>query len=493
MAVSAALTAASLLASMGLGAVLAVLVLLFFGKNVRTDAFFAAYGVFAILNALGQSLRITVVPRLVEASDRDGALDGFLLAVLAMVAVAALPLVVFGSQLASLLVASLGPAAVQTAHVALVLLWLAGSLQLVAGLLAGALGARGRFAPPAVAYVAGSLTAIASLSLLARPVGIQAVPAAIALAALVTVGLLLLALYRDGYRPAPAHGRGRSLTALAQVLPGSLPYVVVQVTYVISLAYAARLGEGEVTLYSYAFFAALLVVGATGGPASMVLAGPLAQSWNRDPRSLAEPLVAVTRAGLILGAPMVAGVVFVGDEVLDLLLGASVTAGEGDRVIAAFAALTGFVIATLANSVPMVAGFVATRYVAVALLSAASVGVHLALTAQAVAWDGLAAIGLAASGGAAFFLGSLVVLLWGRGAGTPGWLLVREVAQVGLAALAGFGGGWLAAVALGGGWWQLPGLLLGTALFAAVLRALPGPWSVARQLLGVLPGPGGPG
>src|SRR3712207_728093 len=169
-----------------------------------------------------------------------------------------------------------------------------------------------------------------------------------------------------------------------QVLPGSVPYVVVQVTSVISLGYAARLGEGEVTLYSYAFFAALLVVGATGGPASMVLAGPLAQDWDRDPRSLADPLIAVTRAGLLLGAPMVAGVVFVGDEVLDLLLGGAVGASKVVRVVATFAVLSGFLVATLANSVPMVAGFVTARYLAVAVLSGISVAVHLALTAAAV-------------------------------------------------------------------------------------------------------------
>lgn len=488
---SAALTAASLLASMGLGAVLAILVLLFFGKNVRTDAFFAAYGVFAVLNALGQSLRITVVPRLVEAPDGDAALDAFLGAVGFMVVVAAIPLVVFGGQLASVLVSSLGPVAEETARVALALLWAAGSLQLVAGLLAGALGARGRFAPPAMAYVAGSLTAITALALLAGPVGIQAVSGALVLAALVAAGLLLRALYRDGYRPLPRRlwSSGREIPrALAQVLPGSIPYVVVQITYVTSLAYAARLGEGAVTLYSYAFFAALLVVGATGGPASMVLAAPLAQTWDRDPTSLNPHLVTVTRAGLMLGAPMVAGIVFLGDEVLDVLLGAAVSGAEGDRVVTVVAALSGFVVATLANSVPMVAGFVASRYAAVAALSALNVAVHLALTAAAVGSGSLAAIGLAASGSTACFLGSLIVLLWGRRGGAPTALLLREIAQIGGAALVGFGAGWLAASALGGAGWQLAGLIAGGMLFAACLRLLPGPWGVARQLVGALPG-----
>jgi peptidoglycan biosynthesis protein MviN/MurJ (putative lipid II flippase) len=496
---SAALTAASLLASMGLGAVLAVLVLLFFGKNVRTDAFFAAYGVFAILNALGQSLRVTVVPRLVEADDADAALDRFLAAVLLMSAAAAIPLVLFGGRLAAVLVSSLGPVAEDTARVALLLLWVAGSLQLLAGLLAGALGARGRFAPPAVAYVAGSVTAIVSLVALAGPVGIHAVSGALALAAAVAVGLLLRALHRDGYRPAarrlgPSGGDTRS--ALMKALPGSLPYVVVQITYVISLAYAARLGEGEVTLYSYAFFAALLVVGATGGPASMVLAAPLAQSWNRDPASLNPHLVAVTRAGLLLGAPMVAAIAFVGDEVLDLLLGTAVNAVEGDRVVAVIAALSGFVIATLANSVPMVAGFVASRYGTVAILSALSVLVHLALTALAVRWEALPAIGLAASVSTAIFLGSMILLLWGRGAGVPAWLVLREVAQVGGAALLGFGTGWFGAVSLGGGVWQPAGLAMGGVAFAALVRLLPGPWGVARQLAQALAGgrrrPGAP-
>jgi peptidoglycan biosynthesis protein MviN/MurJ (putative lipid II flippase) len=483
---SAALTAASLLASMGLGAVLAVLVLLLFGKDVRTDAFFAAYGVFAVLNALGQSLRITVVPRLVEAGDGHAALDRFLGAVLLMVAGAGVVLVLLGGPLAALLVSSLGPEAERITRVALVLLWIAGSLQLVAGLLAGALGARGRFGPPAVAYVTASFTAIVALVALAGPFGIQAVSGGIALASTVTSGLLLRALWSDGYRPALARLRpsAATLRALGQVLPGSLPYVVVQVTYVISLGYAARLGEGEVTLYSYAFFAALLVVGATGGPASMVLAAPLAQSWDRDPRSLIPHLAAVTRAGLILGAPMIAGVAFVGDEILDVLLGSAVTAEEGDRVVGSVLALSGFVVATLANSVPMVASFVALRYAAVAALSALGVVAHVALTAAAAPLGGLEGIGLAASASALFFLACLVVLVWGRRrAGAPAWLLVRETMQIAAAALGGFGAAWWLAAALGGGAWQLAALALGAVLFLVLLRVLlPAPWAVARQL-----------
>src|SRR3712207_1643309 len=104
---------------MGLRAVLAVLVLLFFGKNLRTDAFFAAYGVFAVPVVGGEVRPTAVVPPVVGAADGDAARDGYLGAVLGRVGVAAVPVGVLGPHLASLLVASLGPVAEETARGAL--------------------------------------------------------------------------------------------------------------------------------------------------------------------------------------------------------------------------------------------------------------------------------------------------------------------------------------------------------------------------------------
>src|SRR5688500_16499445 len=90
-------------AVMVLGGVLALLIAHFFGKSARTDAFFAAYGVYAIALVFGQTFRLTAMPRLV--SDPDGsATDRLLAAVLLMALVAGIPMVLLSEPLGELLV-----------------------------------------------------------------------------------------------------------------------------------------------------------------------------------------------------------------------------------------------------------------------------------------------------------------------------------------------------------------------------------------------------
>src|SRR5687768_4640739 len=90
---SAIVTAASVIGSMGLGAVLAVLALLEFGKDAETDGFFAAYGVYAVLLTIAQSLRAAVVARLVEGPSLFASLDRFVGAALLIFLASGIPLV----------------------------------------------------------------------------------------------------------------------------------------------------------------------------------------------------------------------------------------------------------------------------------------------------------------------------------------------------------------------------------------------------------------
>jgi uncharacterized membrane protein YgaE (UPF0421/DUF939 family) len=64
MAANAAITALSQVASMALGAVIALVILLRFGKDAETDGLFAAYGVYGVLVVVAQSFRTTIVARL---------------------------------------------------------------------------------------------------------------------------------------------------------------------------------------------------------------------------------------------------------------------------------------------------------------------------------------------------------------------------------------------------------------------------------------------
>src|ERR687884_1093412 len=139
MASNAAITAVTQVASMGLGAAIAVVILLRFGKDSETDGLFAAYGVYGIVVVIAQSFRTTIVARLVEGRSLFDALDRHLGAVGVVFLGAAVPLVALAGPLARLLVGQLGDTAVHTARTALVVLWLAAGAQLASALLAAAL------------------------------------------------------------------------------------------------------------------------------------------------------------------------------------------------------------------------------------------------------------------------------------------------------------------------------------------------------------------
>ncbi len=59
-------TAVSQIATMGLGASMAVVLLVRFGKSSQSDAVLAAYGVYGVLLVLCQGFRITVTLRLAD-------------------------------------------------------------------------------------------------------------------------------------------------------------------------------------------------------------------------------------------------------------------------------------------------------------------------------------------------------------------------------------------------------------------------------------------
>ena len=111
MAANAAITALSQVASMALGAVIALVILVRFGKDAETDGLFAAYGVYGVLVVVAQSFRTTIVARLAEGESLFAALDRYLGAVAVLFVAAAIPLLVLAEPLARLLTADLGSSA----------------------------------------------------------------------------------------------------------------------------------------------------------------------------------------------------------------------------------------------------------------------------------------------------------------------------------------------------------------------------------------------
>lgn len=477
----AIVTATAQLAGMGLGAVLAVLVLLLFGQNSNTDGFFAAYGAFAFVSSIAQGMRVSVPAMLVTSDNRQEYFNRLLGAVLFLAVAAALPMVVLGRPVAELLVGGTESAAVNTATTSLAFLWAAGTFQLVAGLSAAALGTQDGFTGSAVAYVSGALASIVLAVLISTELGILSVSIGVAGGSLLTCTVLLFLLVRTGWRPIPRLG-GLFLTK--KLIAGSAGYFALQANYVVTLAFAARLGQGAITLYAYAFFASLLFVGATSGPASMVLAGPLAQLWDRRAATLEVYLLSVTRAALLLALPALAITIVAGDDALQAVFPGAISGAESGQLIRILLALAGFVVLLIAGTVPLLAAFALGKHTAVAVVALLATGAHLGLSIVARMSERLEVLALVTSASQLLFLAGILGIIYGRGFARPALLLAREILTLVGIIIFTFSGTWLASASLQDEGWQPARCIVGVLTFFGLVRLLlPDVWYVARKLL----------
>ncbi len=489
MAGSSLWAAISQVATLGVQGVAALVILLLFGKGTDTDAVFAAYGVYGVIVLMCQTLRLTVVARLLDGPSPWAAFDRFLGAGLSLVAIAVAAQLVLGGTIADLLTGELGREARETTRSTLDILCVAIAGQLVAALGAAVLAVRDEFRFPGLAYVLGGVTAIVVLIALRGPLGIDAAPIGVAIGSALTAMLMAARLWRLGYRPrlrGVLGGTRRPRTALMLLL-GTVAPLFGQLNFVISLAFAAHLGAGAVTLYTGAFFAGAVVVAVTGSAASLVLAAPIAQTWDGDPVGLLPHLRTVMRAGLIIVGPAVAVAGLVGDELVELVLGDSFTPADADRIVGALLALSGLFVGMLAQQLPMLAAFAQSRYGAVAAVAVVGTAVHVAASAAALSLDGIVPLAVAASVSS---LATMTLLLWlvhGRGLASALAIVLAETVLIVLATAAGFGPVAAAAALLGAGPWDFAAAVVGLAGFAAVLRlGLPQHAAVALRMLGPL-------
>lgn len=483
---SAAVTGLAQLATMAIGAVLAIVILLELGKNDRTDGLLAAYGVYSVVVLFSQSFRTTVVARLLEGEGSlFAAYDAFLGAVLVLFLAAGLVFITLGDPLATALTGDLGAAAHDTARTALAILWPAAGAQLVAALTAGALGVRDDFAIPGLAYVAGGALSVVLVLVLSGPLEHTAVSLGVMCGSLLTCVLMLARFAHIGYRPNLGTLRPRlaTLRRMALMLGGAVAHLTIQLTYVISLAFAARIGPGSVTLYSYAFFATSIVIGTTTGSLSMVLAAPIADTWDHRPRSLDPHLAAVMRAGLMVMLPALGLCVLLGAPMVSLVLGSSLNADDATTIVAIVLALSGTMLASTIEPVPMLAAFAASRYARVAALVLIGGAAQIAIAFGALALERVVLLGVAASVGALVYTFLLLLTTYRGDVGDPLGIAARELLALLVPAAAAFVPAALAADALGGGWWGLPAAVLALVAFGLFVRARrPQHWSLLQRL-----------
>ena len=483
-ALSVVFTGASQGVSMIAGGVLAILVAALFGSTAQTDGFFLAYGVYSLLVLVAQSTRTAIPARLLETETLFGAFDRYLAGAALLFLASGVALLGFAGPLATLLTGSdAGPAHAATAE-SLRILWPAVGGQLFAALAAAMLGVAGDFTRAALAYAAGGLATIGAFLALHGPFGIRALPVAVVIGTLVSVCPLAHGLVRIGWRPAPA-GSG-ALGAARIILVSSTAGALSQVLFVVSLSVAARVGSGDATLYSYAYFALGLLVALVSSSVSAVLAAPLAATWDRDPRSLRPVDDDVFRTGLVVLAPILAAAALLGRDLAGAVLG-KFTHTEIAAVWRAFLILSPSAVTALAIAIPLVALFALGRYRAIALVAPPIVALHVALSVVAAVAGSLVLVAAAATVGSFAITGALLGILYGREAGRAVVHLVRELARVALPAALAFGLPALLLLVRGGAAVSSAAWLLGLVLYAgAVAGLLPAHRELALRLLRAL-------
>ena len=486
---NAAITSLSQAAAMVSGGILAVVVAATLGNNASTDGFFAAFAVYSIFVAFAQSARTTIVARLLEGRSRFTALDHYFGAALFVVVLVVLAFGLLGDPVARLLTGDLPDEARETAKTALLILTPAAALQLFSALGAAMLGALDDFMRAGMSFVVGSIVSIIAFIALRPTLGIDGLPVALLIGSVVSAGVVAQGLLRLGWRPSatsvtePRHA-GRALSVLSI---SSVSFLIVQIGFIVTLSVGARLGVGTVTVLTYAMMAMSLLQALFVSAVPMVMAAPLARSWDREPESLLPHHEDVFRAGLILVLPAIAAAALVGVDLGRLVL-AAFTDAQVTLVVELFLILSVNVIWGLIQSVPYAAVVAIGRYTAIALTTVVVVGVQIGISVYAGSIDDVHL--LAAAAPLSTFISAIVVFLlisrrYPRIAIAP---LSMILARLGLASGVAFGAPWLVMDAVGLSAANVLALVVGSVLFALlVFRALPEEREIAQRLMSAVP------
>jgi peptidoglycan biosynthesis protein MviN/MurJ (putative lipid II flippase) len=339
--------------------------------------------------------------------------------------------------------------------------------------------------------MAGGVLNIAILLGLSGPLGILSVATGVAAGSVLSAAAMITQLAREGYRLEPRRvvAGAREWRTSMLLLVASTATVMTQVSFVVSTAFASHLGVGAVTLYTTAFFGGAVVIALTASAAALVLAAPVAQTWDRRPEGLLPHLETIMRAGLMLIGPAVAVAALVGDDLIDLALGSSFSGTDAHRAIGAFVALSGLFVGILAMQLPLLAAYALSRYRAVALLAILATVVHVAASAVAEQLGTIAWLAGAASLSSLTAMALVVGLIHRGGAPRALAIVARETAVVALACGITFGPAGLVAAALGSGVWDLVAVIAGAGAYMLLLHTLlPQYAAVAHRMLGpVLP------
>src|SRR5579864_366258 len=451
------------LAAAGAGALLAHK----FGRTAETDGFLAAYGVYLVLVLAAQAFRLVVVPDLTRAA-AEGRLGAesraFALAFLALAVPASVLVAVFSRPLGNLVTGSLPPTSAHIAGRALEVLVPAAFGQLLAALAASALAAIDSYGTAAGGFAIGGVAGLVVFVVLADGHGIIALAWGLAANAVIAFTIPAVALVRKHALTGASLERVDVLPRLWHLLEGAAVPLALQGCYLLALRFAAKLGVGSVTTFSYAYLAASTLVGATAFSVGLISSAPLTRR-GVDEEEAGRHVVHAAWVSLSLVGAAAGVFALVGGRIVQVVLGNAYSGQVGRNLGHLVAYLSPWMVAWVGFAVTFPLVFVAGKRTALMPLAVFgfAICVPLGLLLRS-AWGlpGLAiAIGIA----------TLVIALGLMRAISPRTL---AIAAAGLARLALAVGG-AAALAFGGLSLALspaPAAALGVVVYALLIFSL---------------------
>ncbi len=428
---SALVTGLSTAAVSGSAAVAGAILARKFGHGVKTDGFFAAYGLYLALVLVAQALRVVVLPPFARAraAGRLGAEVGAWAAALALPVVPVVLVAALAPHWTAGLLTGGGGAQAQAAEL---LPWLvpAAGAQIFAGVAASALAALDDYDVAALGFGVGGIAGLALILALVGH-GVVAFGWGLALNGAVALGLPLAVLAaRGGIGLPETSGLGRRLRELAEGV--TLPFAL-QGLYVIAFRFANGLDRGDATTFSYAYLIAAFLVAVTASSIALISSVPLTRDGLVRER-VTRHVVSASWLSLTVVAAAAGVFALAGEEVARRVLGSAYGGGTGAQLGRLVVYLAPWMVASVGVSVSFPLLFVRGRARWLPPLAAA------ALAAQVgAAWAGRELAGLPGIAGALALTTALVLvaLLAALGAlgGVVRGLALAAVACGGLAAL----------------------------------------------------------
>jgi hypothetical protein len=256
----------------------------------------------------------------------------------------------------------------------------------------------------------------------------------------------------------------------------SLPFAL-QGLYVIGYRFAAGLGSGRPTTFSYAYLIASLLVAVTATSIALVSSVPLSRG-ELTPARTAHHVVSASWVSFAIVAGAAGVFALAGAPVAKLALGSSYGGGTGAELGRLVAYLSPWMICSIALSVAFPLLFVRGRARWLPLLAAGALGAHVLVEWAGSSWLGLAGIAAGMALTTVLVLGVLLASLHVLPSTSRG--LLSAALTCAAPAVLGFG---IAGLLLG----AVPGAIVGFVLYAGALalwrpRGLTGAWSYLRHL-----------